>query len=46
LVYEFPEYGTNLPIHVAVMKDHTFTNVFVTCTAIRYGLEGPEVETR
>jgi hypothetical protein len=41
ILCEFPEDGTDLPKHVAVMKNHTFINMFVTCIATGYGLEGP-----
>jgi hypothetical protein len=41
---DLPEYDTDLPIPVAVLKDYTFINVFVTCIATRYGLEGPGIE--
>jgi len=46
LVYEFPEDGADLPIHLPVVKDHTFIKLSVTCIATRYGLEGPGIETR
>lgn len=30
LMYELPEYGTDIPTHVGVGEDHAF-KVFVTC---------------
>jgi hypothetical protein len=31
LVYELPEDGTDVPEHVAVLKDYTFTYVYKLC---------------